>query len=107
MIRQIRVVSCHNVVGACSGQVKGQGSTSKGVGNFQLCHGWAGEFRLLVPNHELRLVYGDLFARFLLHKLISPSRKFLGTKISQTIFCQNCKNQVIRGMATLFLAFES
>ena len=92
VIHQICVVSCHRVVGACSGQVKGQGSTFKGIGNFELCYRWASEFGLLVLNHKLRLAYGDLFARLLLHKLISPGGKFLRTKISQTILFQNCKN---------------
>ncbi len=85
MIHQIRVVSCHRVVGAGSSQVKGQGSTFKGIGNLQLCNSRAGEFRLFVFNHKLGLVYGDLFARLLLHKFISPSREFLGAKINQTI----------------------
>ena len=106
VIHQICVVSCHRVVGACSGQVEGQGSTFKCIGNLELCYRRASELGLLVLNHKLRLIYGDLFARLLLQKFISPGGKFLRTKIGQTILFQNRKNQVIGGMATLFFSFE-
>ena len=107
VIHQVCMVSCHRVVGACSGQVKGQGSTFECIGNFEFCYRWASEFGLLVLDHKLRLIDGDLFARLLLHEFISPSGKFLRTKVSQTILFQDRENQVIGGMATLFFSFES